>query len=201
MAWRNKQQQGFSPDYLCETLDLLSEDRQKQRTQQQPRARCTASTETQCYVQGARHPSGQPKRFADHEGLASRAPSKPSNTTTLGQWCQQGCPNHLLCCGRQRKEHGPPKTQDKEKQSEGNRAACPSRLGEGTRLPLSFYVCKKHPATGRHSDCPLCSSQQRGSAREGGTLHDIGAAPPPPSHSSLADWVATGSNRQALPEA
>ena len=51
------------------------------------------------------------------EGPASRAHTSKASTTTLDEWCQQGCPSYLLRCGRERREHGSQKPrQDKAKE-------------------------------------------------------------------------------------
>ena len=92
MAWRNKQQ-GFSPDDLCEALDLLWDN----------------------------HQTGLPIM---PEGQASRAHAPKASTTTLGEWCQQGCPAHLLRrnAAAVKGESTAPKSQDKHKAKEDKEA-------------------------------------------------------------------------------
>ena len=70
---------------------------------------------TMCGLQGTQldHPKGLEIM---PEGQASRAPNPPSNTTTLGKWCQQGCPTHLLRSSCQRREHGSQKPRQRQNQ-------------------------------------------------------------------------------------
>ena len=49
------------------------------------------------------------------KGQASRAHTPKANTTTLGEWCQQDCPAHLLCRGGQRQRTKPRRTRRRSK--------------------------------------------------------------------------------------
>ena len=75
MAWRNRQQAGFSPDDLCEALDLLWENRQKQN--KGPPNKPPAS---------ARRSGDKPDRKAQNTRPLSERAEK-----TDAQWLCSGC--------------------------------------------------------------------------------------------------------------
>ena len=75
MAWRSRQQSGFSPDDLCEALDLLWENRQKQN--KGPPNKPPA---------GARRPEDKPDRRVQNTRPLSERAEK-----TDAQWLCSGC--------------------------------------------------------------------------------------------------------------
>ena len=75
MAWRNRQQAGFSPNDLCEALDLLWESRQKQN--KGPPNKPPA---------GARRPGDRPDRKAQNTRPMSERAER-----TDAQWLCSGC--------------------------------------------------------------------------------------------------------------
>ena len=70
------------------------------------------------------------------EGQASRAHAPKASSTTLGEWCQQGCPAHLLRSGGQRREHGSQKPRQRQSQGGQGGGQRESRVpAAGARRP------------------------------------------------------------------